>query len=170
MALLRRSLMMLLILLASVVPAAASKAIVVDWDAGLVYPIENGHLVRDPIITNNGRVLKDHYLGTFRISEKKVNKRSNMYNTHGKPIQPGQEGAEMRYWMRLGSSSQGLHHSTAFNSDGPRHRSNGCYRLSLSSAIWLFNWAPLGTRVYVVSSICDSGFAYLTRRCRRGSR
>ncbi|MBI3944673.1 MAG: L,D-transpeptidase [Armatimonadetes bacterium] len=151
-------------------PAHAGKAIVVDWKAALVYPLDDGELVRGPLITNNGKVLKPRHLGTFRISEKLVDKRSNMYNKHGKPIQPGEEGARMPYWMRLGGTAQGFHQSSLFNSEGPRHRSNGCYRLSRETAKWLFSWAPKGTPVYVVSDVCVSKFAWLgNSRCERAA-
>jgi hypothetical protein len=108
-----------------------------------------------------GKNFKEKYLGRFRISEKVLDKHSNMYSIHNKPLEPGDEPAPMRYWMRVGSTAQGFHHSTLFNADGPRHASHGCYRLSKASAKWLFAWTPVGTPVYVVDSIRDSRFAWL---------
>ncbi|NLC59527.1 MAG: L,D-transpeptidase [Armatimonadetes bacterium] len=151
----------LMAFLATAAPAQAGKVIVVDYDAGLVYPLEDGKLVRGPIITNNGQVFKRKYLGTFHISEKQRHKRSNMYNTQGNPIAPGETGAAMPYWMRLGNTAQGFHYSALFSAEGPRHRSRGCYRLSKESAVWLFGWAPLGTPVHIVKTLAGSRFAWL---------
>ena len=158
-----------LALCAAAGPAQAGKALVVDWNRGLVYPVRNGRLVRDPIVTNTGRVLRGRHLGTFYISQKLPMHRSNMYNTRARPIRRGQAGAPMRYWMRLGGTAQGFHLSPAFTSGGSRHRSNGCYRLSASSARWMYRWASVGTPVHVVTSVCRSSrFAYLGGgRCRR---
>lgn len=148
-------------LVGTAAPAMAAKAIVVDYDAALVYPLEDGRLVRGPMITNNGRVFRSKYLGVFPISEKQRYKRSNMYNIHGDPIRPGEPGALMPYWMRLGRTAQGFHYSAMFSAEGPRHRSRGCYRLSKESAAWLFRWAPIGTPVYVVKRVAQSRFAWL---------
>lgn len=141
---------------AALAPAAAAKQIVVDWQEALIYPLEDGKLVRAPIITNPGKVLLQRHLGVFRVSEKIVDKRSNMYNTDGEPIQPGQEGARMRYWMRFGWTAQGFHQSGMFQESGPRHRSNGCYRLSRASAEWLFHWTPVGTPIFVVNRVKET--------------
>lgn len=158
-----------LALAAVAAPAQAGKAIVVDWNSGLIYPLRNGRLVRSPIITNTGQFMKGKYLGTFSISEKMPLHRSNMYNVHARPIQAGQDGAPMRYWMRIGGTAQGFHLSPLFRADGSRHRSHGCYRLSAAGARWLYGWAPVGTPVYVITSVCHaSRFAYLGgSRCRR---
>lgn len=152
-----------LLWLAPARPADAAKEIVVDYDAGLVYPLDNGRLVRGPVITNNGRVFKKKYLGTFPVSEKVVEKRSNMYNRHGNPIRNGEAGARMPYWMRLGRTAQGFHYSSLFSATGSRRRSRGCYRLSKSDAVWLFRWAPVGTPVHVVWSVRKSRFAWLAK-------
>jgi len=151
----------ILIALGFATPAEARKEIVVDYEAGLVYPLENGRLVRGPIITNHGVVFKKKYLGTFRVSEKAVEKRSNLYNRHGNPIRNGEEGARMQYWMRLGNTAQGFHYSSLFTANGSRRRSRGCYRLSKADAVWLFGWTPMGTPVQVVWSVRQSRFAYL---------
>lgn len=156
-----------LLWLAPSVPAAAAKAIVVDYEAGLVYPLQDGRLARGPIITNHGRVFRKKYLGTFPVSEKVVDKRSNMYNRHGDPISNGEAGARMPYWMRLGRTAQGFHYSSLFSETGPRRRSRGCYRLSKSDAVWLFRWAPVGTPVHVVWSVRDSRFAWLAKAAPR---
>lgn len=156
-----------LIWLAPAAPASAGKQIVVDYDAGLVYPLDDGRLVRGPIITNNGRVFRKKYLGTFLVSEKVVSKRSNMYNRHGNPIRNGEAGARMPYWMRLGRTAQGFHYSSLFSATGARRRSRGCYRLSKSDAVWLFRWAHIGTPVHVVWSVRKSRFAWLAGAAAR---
>lgn len=148
----------------SAAKASAAKAIVVDSEAALVYPLEDGRLVRKPIVTNNRKEFAWKDIGTFHISEKTADKRSNLYNTDGDPIRPGDKGAVMRYWMRLGWTALGFHQSGLFTPEGRRRRSNGCYRLSKSSAEWLFNWAPAGTPVHVVRRLKDSRFAGLAKQ------
>ena len=49
---------------AALAPAAAAKQIVVDWQR-LIYPLEDGKLVRAPIITTRKVLLRRH-LGVFR--------------------------------------------------------------------------------------------------------
>jgi len=153
------------ILLAGV-PASAAKGkmIVVDSETALVYPLEDGRLVREPIISNNRKEFVWKDIGTFRITEKIIDKRSNLYNTDGDPIRPGEKGAQMRYWMRMGWTAQGFHQSALFSPELPRRRSHGCYRLSKSSAEWLFNWTPVGTPVHVVRRLKDSRFAGLAKQ------
>lgn len=141
--------------------SAPDKQIVVDWKTALVYPLQDWDLAHKPIQSNNREEFADKDIGSFPISEKVVDKRSNLYNVHGKPLQPGEDAALMRYWMRLGYSAQGFHQSPLFERWGPPHRSHGCYRLSRRNAIWLFDWAPVGTEVYVVPDIHHSRFAYL---------
>lgn len=157
--------------LAALIPARAQdkdKEIVIDWDHGVLYALEDGDLVHDPIITNTGIRFRGRYLGTFRISQKLLAHRSSMYNEHVQPRQPGQLGAMMRYWMRLGDTAQGLHFSPAWSPDGDRHRSMGCYRLSRADARFLFGWAPIGTPVHVVRDVCDSKWAsLLPDQCER---
>jgi hypothetical protein len=150
-----------LALLLMAAPAHAGKALVVDWQQALIYPLKDGRPVRAPIVTNNRETFTDKDIGTFRITEKVEDKRSNLYNTHGKPIRKGEKGASMRYWMRLSWTAQGFHHSALFTPSGSRHRSHGCYRLSLKEAQWLFTWAPVGTPVHVVRNVRESRFAYL---------
>lgn len=157
--------------LVAMIPATAQdedKEIVIDWDHGVLYALEDGELIHHPIITNTGIRFKERYLGTFRISQKLLAHRSSMYNEHVKPRQPGELGAMMRYWMRLGSSAQGLHFSPAWSPDGDRHRSMGCYRLSRADAEFLFEWAPIGTPIHVVRHVCDSRWASLApAQCER---
>lgn len=102
--------------------------------------------------------------GTFTISEKVVNKRSNKYGsivdargnvlrrnaTAGVHSAAGGsfQGAKMPYWMRLTSNGVGMH-------AGPIPRpgytaSHGCIRLPYTMAQRLYDIAPSGTRVTIV--------------------
>ncbi|HOQ29996.1 MAG TPA: hypothetical protein PLH36_14770, partial [Armatimonadota bacterium] len=54
----------LAILMASVPAAATEKMIVVDSETALVYPLEDGRLVREPIISNNRKEFVWKDIGT----------------------------------------------------------------------------------------------------------
>jgi len=159
-----------MVLLAQVAPSRAPrdhKEIVVDWDEGLVYPLDDGRPAHRTLITNTGAQFKEKYLGTFRTTQKLLEHRSSMYNEDVQPIRPGQLGARMPYWMRIGWTDQGFHCSGSWDPKGSRRRSKGCYRLSLDDARWLFHWTPIGTPVHVLSSVCGTRYAFLVpKRCR----
>ncbi|TDU81634.1 lipoprotein-anchoring transpeptidase ErfK/SrfK [Prosthecobacter fusiformis] len=102
--------------------------------------------------------------GSFVISEKVVNKRSNKYGsivdasgdvirsnaTAGVHSAPGGkfQGAKMPYWMRLTGDGVGMHAGPIPNPGSPA--SHGCIRLPYDMAQRLYDVAPSGTRVTIV--------------------
>ncbi|MEQ1749671.1 MAG: L,D-transpeptidase family protein [Prosthecobacter sp.] len=103
--------------------------------------------------------------GTFRISEKIVDKRSNRYgsivNANGDTVHSGATagvhrvpsggrfvGAKMPYWMRLTGNGVGMHSGAIPNPGAPA--SHGCIRLPYAMAQKLYAMAPVGTPVTIV--------------------
>lgn len=103
--------------------------------------------------------------GTFRISEKIVDKRSNRYGTivdangntvrsnatagvHRVPSGGRFIGARMPYWMRLTGNGVGMHAGMIPNPGSPA--SHGCIRLPYDMAQKIFASAPTGTPVTIV--------------------
>ncbi len=102
--------------------------------------------------------------GTFVISEKVVNKRSNKYGSivdaNGNVIRGNAtagvhsaaggrfQGAKMPYWMRLTNNGVGMHAGPIPNPGSPA--SHGCIRLPYTMAQQLYEAAPSGTRVTIV--------------------
>lgn len=103
--------------------------------------------------------------GTFRITEKIVDKRSNRYGTivdrHGNTVRGGAiagvhrvppggrfVGAKMPYWMRITGSGIGMHAGAIPNPGSPA--SHGCIRLPYSMAQTIYQNAGVGTRVNIM--------------------
>lgn len=103
--------------------------------------------------------------GTFRITEKVVDKRSNKYGSivnangvvingnatsgvHAVPSGGKFVGAKMPYWMRLTSTGVGMHAGPIPNPGAPA--SHGCIRLPYTMAQMLYSIAPMGTPVTIV--------------------
>lgn len=103
--------------------------------------------------------------GTFVITEKVVDKRSNKYgsivdangNTVRRDATAGRHrvpsggkflGAKMPYWMRLTNYGVGMHAGPIPNPGSPA--SHGCIRLPYDMAERIFDVAPSGTRVTIV--------------------
>lgn len=103
--------------------------------------------------------------GSFVITEKIANKRSNLYgmivdrngnvvNSDAKAgvsrVPPGGSfvGAKMPYWMRLTNFGVGMHAGRIPNPGSPA--SHGCIRLPYDMAQTLFSEVPAGTRVMIV--------------------
>ena len=106
-------------------------------------------------------------VGSFRIQEKTVDKRSNLwgkiYNSSGRvvvrdarngrdsvPAGGRFQGASMRYWMRLTGDGIGMH-SGPIPRPGNR-ASHGCIRLPSGIAPILFRHAVIGTPVKIEGS------------------
>lgn len=102
--------------------------------------------------------------GSFKISEKTIDKRSNLYgriyNSNGTLINSDADsrkhsvpsggkflGAAMPYWMRLTSYGIGMHVGPIPNPGSPA--SHGCIRMPREMAMRLFENAPAGTRVKI---------------------
>lgn len=102
--------------------------------------------------------------GTFRILEKKVDKRSNRYGsiigsngavlrsdaTAGVHYVRGGRflGARMPYWMRLTGYGIGMHAGPIPHPGSPA--SHGCIRLPYDMAQTIYQNAPVGTRVTIM--------------------
>lgn len=102
--------------------------------------------------------------GSFVITEKVVNKRSNRYGSlvdaNGNVIHRNAtagvhsaaggsfQGAKMPYWMRLTDYGVGMHAGPIPNPGSPA--SHGCIRLPYTMAQHLYDVAPSGTRVTIV--------------------
>jgi len=102
--------------------------------------------------------------GSFVISEKVVNKRSNKYGSivdaNGNVIRSNAtagvhsaaggrfQGAKMPYWMRLTGDGVGMHAGPIPNPGSPA--SHGCIRLPYAMAQQIYEVAPSGTRVTIV--------------------
>jgi len=103
--------------------------------------------------------------GTFRISEKIVDKRSNRYgsivSSSGNTVRSGATagvhsvpsggrfvGAKMPYWMRLTGSGIGMHAGAIPHPGSPA--SHGCIRMPYSLVSKLYAIAPVGTPVTIV--------------------
>ena len=102
--------------------------------------------------------------GTFVISEKVVDKRSNKYGSivdgNGNVLRRNAtagvhrarggrfQGAKMPYWMRLTDYGVGMHAGPIPNPGSPA--SHGCIRLPYTMAQQLYEAAPSGTRVTIV--------------------
>ena len=104
--------------------------------------------------------------GSFRITEKIVDKRSNLYGKiydadgvlvngdadtrkHSVPSGGKYVGAAMPYWMRLTSSGIGMHVGPIPNPGQPA--SHGCIRMPREIATILFNNVNIGTPVKIVN-------------------
>jgi len=103
--------------------------------------------------------------GTFRISEKVVDKRSNKYGSivnangvvingsatagiHRVPSGGRFVGAKMPYWMRLTGNGGGTHGGPLPHPGSPA--SHGCIRMPYPMAQKLYAIAPYGTPVTIV--------------------
>lgn len=104
--------------------------------------------------------------GTFRITEKIADKRSNKYgmilDANGNVVNsnatagvsrvpPGGRfvGARMPYWMRITGYGVGMHAGPIPNPGSPA--SHGCIRLPSSMAETIFQNASVGTRVTIMN-------------------
>lgn len=103
--------------------------------------------------------------GTFKIMEKIVDKRSNLYgyiydaagnvvnydaDVRKDPVPPGGrfEGAPMPYWMRLTSGGVGMHQGPIPVPGSPA--SHGCIRVSKAVVRDFFDHVSVGTPVRIV--------------------
>jgi len=103
--------------------------------------------------------------GSYRITEKVVDKYSNLFGSivdasgnvvvspadvrkHKPPPGGRFEGAPMPYWMRLTSSGIGLHAGPIPQPGAPA--SHGCIRLPHGMAVRLYNRVQIGTPVEII--------------------
>lgn len=138
-------------------------SIVVHVPQQRAYFYKGGTLVGVSAISS-GRDGHETPAGNYRIIEKKVDHRSNLYGDYvdaaGNPVvkgvavkkdpmPPGTRflGAPMPFWMRLTPSGVGLHQG--FLPGVPDSR--GCIRLPEKMARVFFENAPLGTPVRIIN-------------------
>ena len=135
----------------------------IDLSEQKAYVYKNGENVGWTYVAT-GRSGYQTPTGTFRIMDKKVDKRSNRYgaivNSNGSVLRsnatagvhsaPGGHflGAKMPYWMRLTGSGIGMHAGAIPNPGSPA--SHGCIRLPYQMAQTLYQNAPVGTRVTIM--------------------
>lgn len=120
--------------------ANAPRKVVVDINAQRAYLFVDGRLAFEtPVSTaSKGRYTPR---GTFNITEKiRSGKHSTLYKS------------PMPYWNRLGESAIGMH--TGVLPGYPA--SHGCIRLPDESARFIFDNAPKGTSVQVVSALASA--------------
>jgi lipoprotein-anchoring transpeptidase ErfK/SrfK len=142
---------------------SGSPLIVVEVQRQTASFYRDGKLVGVSAISS-GRDGHDTPPGNYKIIEKKVDHRSNLYGDYvdaaGNPVVKGVavktdpmppgttfRGAPMPYWMRLTSSGVGLHQG--FLPGVPDSR--GCIRLPEKMARVYFENAPLGSPVRIVN-------------------
>lgn len=140
-----------------------SPSITIDLSEQAAYFYKNGDLVaRSRVAT--GRAGHTTPTGNFRISDKKINKESNLYGTtrdrHGRAVNTNADsrrhrapaggsfdGADMPYWMRLTSYGIGMHAGPIPDPGQPA--SHGCIRLPAHMARLFYYAAPEGTPVKI---------------------
>lgn len=142
---------------------SGAPSIVIDVQRQTASFYKAGKLVGVSAISS-GRDGHETPAGDYKIIEKKVDHRSNLYGDYvdasdnvvvkgvsvkTDPMPPGTRflGAKMPYWMRLTNGGVGLHQG--FLPGVPDSR--GCIRLPERMAIAFFQTAPLGTPVRIVN-------------------
>ncbi|MEA3419180.1 MAG: L,D-transpeptidase family protein [Campylobacterota bacterium] len=115
----------------------AEKYIVVDMDAQMAYAHQNDKIVMSGRVSTGKR---DHPTpsGYYKILQKKRYHKSNLW-----PKPNG--GAKMDYMLRLTNSGIAMHLGNV-----PKWAaSHGCIRVQSGFAQRLWNWANVGTEVYI---------------------
>ncbi len=124
-------------------PAPASKYIVVNLSSQWLYAYEGDYIVFEAPIST-GRDGFNTPTGTFSI-----------YAKYPSQTMSGNLGGESYYVPNVPHvmyiyGGVALHGTYWHNQFGTGVRmSHGCINLPLESAAWLYNWAPIGTTVYV---------------------
>ena len=139
--------------------SSSNTRLVVDISDQRIKLKEGDKVLMDAPCTT-GKSGKSTPKGTYSITQRTINKRSTIFGScykHGRKVCGGDRrkcrrsynkyvGAPLPYWMRLGSSSNGIHYSKYVK----RYPgSNGCVRVPLSIAKTLYNNTVRGTRVTV---------------------
>lgn len=107
--------------------------IVVDLSDHKFYAYQNGRVVRSGLISG-GAPGRRTVTGNFRIYHKKGNECfSSKYKSHMPYCQ----------FFYKGFAIHGHEYVPRY------HASHGCVRMYLNDAIWLYKYAPIGTRVTV---------------------
>ncbi len=127
--------------------AQPSKMIVIDISEQMFYCYEDGQLVKK-FVTSTGKPSTPTKIGRFKVLDKY-------------PMAYGGVKGErwaMPYWLGIyyaGSVENGIHALPYINGVKESARSlgrrvsHGCIRLADQDAIWVYNWAEIGTPVIV---------------------
>jgi lipoprotein-anchoring transpeptidase ErfK/SrfK len=115
----------------------ASPYIIVNLSEQKAYAIEDGYVLFEGRISS-GKPGRETPEGEFSILQKKRYHRSNLW-----PRPKG--GAKMPYMLRLTNSGIAMHLGYVPN----KAASHGCIRLKQGFAQEMFDWAKVGTKVYV---------------------
>ena len=115
----------------------SSPYIIVNLSEQKAYAIEDGYVLFEGRISS-GKPGRETPEGEFRILQKKRYHRSNLW-----PKPKG--GAKMPYMLRLTNTGIAMHLGVVPN----KAASHGCIRLKQGFAQEMFDWAKVGTMVYV---------------------
>jgi len=115
----------------------ASPYIMVNLSEQKAYAIEDGYVLFEGCISS-GKPGRETPEGEFRILQKERYHTSNLW-----PKPKG--GAKMPYMLRLTNSGIAMHLGYVPN----KAASHGCIRLKQGFAQEMFDWAKVGTKVYV---------------------
>ena len=121
----------------------AYREIMVDLSEQMAYAIEDGAVIFDGRISS-GVIDRDTPTGEYRILQKKRYHKSNLW-----PKPNG--GATMNYMLRLTNSGIAMHLGPVPD----RPASHGCIRMKNGFAQRMFEWAKVGTTVYVEGDALD---------------
>ena len=127
-----------------------SKSIVINLSSQTISAKENGKTVFSRAVST-GKSGRATPTGSFRILEKD---RFHISNKYPEP----RGGAKMPYMLRLTNGGIAIHqgHLPGYPA------SHGCIRVSKSTAVKLWNWASVGTRVSIHGNA--SNFRYAKRK------
>jgi len=114
-----------------------SKTVIVDLSEQRLYAYENGGQV-NTFLVSTGLPGMDTHVGTFAISAKIYSK---LY------AGPGYYLPNTLYNMRFDGPR--YLHGAYWHNDFGRRKSHGCVNIAYPNAEWLYNWAPVGTKVIV---------------------
>ena len=132
---------------------SASKSIVINLSTQKIYAKENGKVLFGGDISSG---MKGHRTprGLFKIIEK------DRYHVSNKYPEPS-GGAKMPYMLRLTNSGIAVHQGYL-----PGYpASHGCIRVSKNTAIKLWRWAGIGTKVKIIGDASD--FRYVKKRTKK---
>ena len=129
---------------ASVTPANFNKLIEVDVVTKRLYAYQNGQLVNTFLVTA-GAPATPTPLGTFHIWEKLPLQTMTGFNPNGtKYVQP--DVPWINYFDHSGDAVHGNYWRPA-SVFGNVNTSHGCVGLQVNDALWIYDWAPIGTTV-----------------------
>lgn len=123
---------------------STSKTIKVDISDQRLYAYDRGRLVNTFLISS-GRYGYDTPYGTFSVFKKKPVTRMSWYYGEDNPNNYDLDNVPHVLYFK---GPYTLHGAYWHNNWGHR-MSHGCVNISLPHAEWLYNWAPMGTKVIV---------------------